>query len=423
LAEQGVTIATVYHDFRSSNRLKADDTLLSEVESMFQVASIQCALIMFVRQTGSVTGQLQVVHGFWKYRGNPMRPSPYDGKTYAYVGDVLGTVIRSVDFDSEQLNTIDTVTVTTDTTYQNQLYVDNLALELLPEHPTGATNTRSIKTRRAMYLLYPLVEYVLGKALNARQTYELFEPVIAANNWTASCAKLLEFLFVAGTAPTGATEPATLVDRIGGGEVPIEVLFDMQKEVLHRHLPQLNPVNITYSCTNDRLADILQDFSTLQATDMQDKADARAVKVLPPSISKRYGPELYDLICRLTHIVCYTDAPAVYQELAARTKNGSEVNILHSHFRKNADILDMIPPTVQSSHLNLTKRFGFDGYDKTKLARYLGPFINVPHGAVSAQVTERIQEKREAMENYATMTCAEGLGIVTLADAKVMTSE
>ena len=66
LSEQGVVIASVYHDFRSSNRPKDNGTLLLEVEGLFQVPRIPGALIMFVRQTGSVTGQLQVVHGFWK---------------------------------------------------------------------------------------------------------------------------------------------------------------------------------------------------------------------------------------------------------------------------------------------------------------------------------------------------------------------
>ena len=77
------------------------------------------------------------------------------------------------------MDATDTVIVANDTTYQNQLYVDNPALELLPEHSSGASNTRTIKTRKAMCLPYPLVEFVLGKALNARQTYEILEPIIA----------------------------------------------------------------------------------------------------------------------------------------------------------------------------------------------------------------------------------------------------
>ena len=47
-----------------------------------------------------------------------MHPSPYDGKTYAYVGYVIGTVIRSVEFDSGQSDVTDTVTVATNTADQ-----------------------------------------------------------------------------------------------------------------------------------------------------------------------------------------------------------------------------------------------------------------------------------------------------------------
>ena len=95
-----MAIAAVYHDFRSSGRLMPTSTLLSKVESLFFVPRVPCALIMFVKQTGSTTGQLQVVHGFHKYRGDLMQPSSSDGKMYACVRDMLGTVIQPVEFDA-----------------------------------------------------------------------------------------------------------------------------------------------------------------------------------------------------------------------------------------------------------------------------------------------------------------------------------
>jgi len=68
LAEQGVAITTVYHDFRSSNRPRANVTLLTVVEEMFGRPVIPGALIMFEKQVGSATGQLQVLHGFGSTR-------------------------------------------------------------------------------------------------------------------------------------------------------------------------------------------------------------------------------------------------------------------------------------------------------------------------------------------------------------------
>ena len=59
------------------------------------------------------------MHGLWKYRGSLGLSSLYDGKVYAYVGDVNGTVIRAVEFDENNLDTTDTVIVANDTTFQN----------------------------------------------------------------------------------------------------------------------------------------------------------------------------------------------------------------------------------------------------------------------------------------------------------------
>ena len=321
LAEQGAAIATVLYDHRASNRPRSTPALLTVIEDTFGRPVVPGAMIMFEKRAGSATGQLQVLHGFWKYKSSIMNPSPFDGKTYAYVGDVQGTVIRSVEFDCSQLELTDTVTVAADTTYQNQLYVDNPSLDLLPAHPPGAPNTRTIRTRKAMYLPFPLVEPIIGcQGLTARQVYHALQPLIASKNWTACCSKVLDFLMIAGTTPYGATEPANLVDSIEGGVVPTEVMFHMQKEVLHRYLPQLNPINISSSGANDRLASVLEDFSTMQATDMQQKADARAAKLAPTDIPTRFGPVVTDRILKTTHVVCWSDAPEIYGELAGRKK-------------------------------------------------------------------------------------------------------
>ena len=420
--EQGVAIAAVFHDFRSSGRPMSTGSLMSKVETLFKVPGVPGAMIMFVKQTGSTTGQLRVIHGFYKYRVNLMQATASDGKTFAYVGDVLGTAIQSVEFNAGQLDMTDTVIVANDTTYQNQLYVDNPALELLPEHPSGATNTRTIKTRKAMYLPYPLVEYVLGKDLNARQTYEILEPIIASKNWTTSCAKLLDFLLVACTAQTGKPEPATLVDEVGGGgQVTTKVIWNMQQEVLYRLLPQLDPVNSVSHGANDRLANVIEDYSAVQATNLQYQADARAAKEAPATIPKKFGPIMTDKILKVTHVVCYTDAPDVYHDLAAVVKNGSEVDILSCHFQTTGGKLGLVPPDVQQCHVQLIKHFRFAGYNMNILTGCLGPFINVPPGAVSSEALDRVTEERQAMEDYMTMTSG-GIGTVTLADARSMSS-
>ena len=110
----------------------------------------------------------------------------------------------------------------------------------------------------------------------------------------------------------------------------------------------------------------------------------------------------------------------MYQDLADRVKNSSEVNILHRHFQTTGRELGLVPPNVQQCHLQLINNFDFAGYDRNKLVGCLGPFINVPPGAVSSEALARLSEERLAMVDYTTMISTEGLGTVTLADARAM---
>ena len=148
----------------------------------------------------------------------------------------------------------------------------------------------------------------------------------------------------------------------------------------------------------------------MQATNLQYQADTRAVKEAPAIIPKKFGPVVTDQILKVTHVVCYTDAPDVYHDLAARVKNGSEAGILHRQFQTTGRELGLVSPDVQPCHVHLIKNFGFAGYNRTSLAGCLGPFINVPPGAVSSEALARLSEERRAMVDYMTMTSIEGVG-------------
>ena len=95
--------------------------------------------------------------------------------------------------------------------------------------------------------------------------------------------------------------------------------------------------------------------------------------------------------------------------------------ILNTRFSHAGRELRLQAPFAQPAHLGLSKSFDFEGYDRTKLSGCLSPFINIPPGARSPEARARMDEELRAMENYDTMTGLEGVGTVTLADAKEIT--
>jgi hypothetical protein len=125
------------------------------------------AIGVFVHGGGSPTGLLQVLHGVQNFPGLPGRPSADRRQTFAYLGDVVGIDAVTVAFDEECLGTTDSVIVPGTHDRVMQLLAEEPSAELLGPFPATEANTRTVKTRMAMYPPFDLVSIVLGRDLSA----------------------------------------------------------------------------------------------------------------------------------------------------------------------------------------------------------------------------------------------------------------
>jgi hypothetical protein len=125
------------------------------------------AIGFFVHGGGSPTGLLQVLHGVQNFPGLPGRPSADLRQTFAYLVDVVGIDAVTIAFDEECLGTTESVIPGTHDRVM-QLLAEEPSAELLGPFPSTEANTRTVKTRMAMYLPFDLVSIVLGRDLSAR---------------------------------------------------------------------------------------------------------------------------------------------------------------------------------------------------------------------------------------------------------------
>jgi hypothetical protein len=98
-------------------------------------------------------------------------------------------------------------------------------------------NVHAIRSRKAIFVPYELVEVLLGQDISAREAYLVSYPLLEV------CCPFLQYLQVASTVPT-ATEarPLALQHRLGL-ETPIRpaVINERRETVLYRLLPDLRP--------------------------------------------------------------------------------------------------------------------------------------------------------------------------------------
>jgi len=191
----------------------------------------------FVKSEGQ-GGRLQVIHGLLRHRphGNNRK------KIFAYLNDVAGIDIDIVEPEARLLDVADPVTVYDTVDRQIQQFMDNEALELVPEHTAGAANTRVVTTRLSMYIPYPLVPYVIGKELTPREALTTLVPIIRELELEPHVAPLMDFLLAASTA-TDDGIPITVVETMGAPPDlnGAKVANERRKILLSAQLPELMP--------------------------------------------------------------------------------------------------------------------------------------------------------------------------------------
>jgi hypothetical protein len=233
LAEDDIREAyrVVYAEWRVEDRPPKVKDLEDKILMDF-VSPIGAVAIM-VASSESTTGKLVLLHGFARYIGAPGRSNPDCRGHFCYEGGVSGQDIVTVALDRSQLDLTAYVNVPRVLDRQHSLLGGDRAKATVGPFTEDEANVHTIRSRKAMFVPYELVEVLLGQDLSAREAFLVYYPLLEDADLLEVCLPFLQYLQVALTAPT-ATEarPLSLRDRLG---------LDTPTRPAVRLLPDLRP--------------------------------------------------------------------------------------------------------------------------------------------------------------------------------------
>jgi hypothetical protein len=372
-------IAGIYAGRRVASR--PPNTKEVHLNILADFASPVGAIGVFVHGGGSPTGLLQVLHGVQNFPGLPGRPSAGRRQIFAYLGDVVGIDAVTVAFDEECLGTTDSVIVPGTHDRVMQLLAEEPSAELLGPFPATEANTRTAKTRRAMYLSFDLVSIVLCRDLSARRAYELLVPSIVENGLASTFKPLVDLLTIALVSPNGsAVTPVTVRDKLGlDWDINPALVGYRREKILYTILPDLHPS--TPSRGDPYVQDLVNGVNQF-VTEMKDAriaGDDRRLEAARPKTSReKYGDRLADQMLLLTNQPDNDLLPNFFHELAGRPKCISERILLQREVDLAARAQGVQPFKITPSQIFALKTFDFAGDGYTEVGTGLLPFSVTP---------------------------------------------
>ena len=366
-------------------------------------------------------GVLQILHG-----ASRSAVATFYLRTFAYLGEVIGGDIETVELNPDLLRATAETRVVSDPARQIELLTaPGAELELVATHAAAAAGTDMIKTRMSMYIPYPLIPHVIDLDLTAKEALTTLEPVIADLGLEAACQPLLQWLIVATTKVAGGegAEPNTLIRQTTAGVTPQRlraVHAERNEDVLYRQLPALKPTGGPK--TDPAVLGILQatrEQRNAVTADLDDRRAERERLADPKSVQDRW-PDYVERVCGLCHTEDHVDLPKYWQRAAAWKKGGGTTlkNILQDEVDKAAHHFNVDGPRVTVRQANDLQTWTFVGPTHYSLASGLGPFTVTPPGAVSLEAVLRLEADFEHSLDHATIM--EGNASLKASDAKLL---
>jgi hypothetical protein len=332
---------------------------------------------------------------------------------------VVGIDAVTVAFDEECLGITDSVIVPGTHDRVMQLLAEEPSAELLGPFPSTEANTRTAKTRAAIYIPFDLVSIVLGRDLSTRRAYKLLVPSIVASGLAATLKPLVDFLTIALVSPNGTTvTPVTVRDKVGlEWDINPSLVGHRRDKILYSVLPDLRP------STPSRGDPYMQDLANgvkhffTEMKDVRIAGDDRRLEAAhPQTFRKKYGDRLADQMLLLTNQPDDDQLPNFFHELAGRPKGISERILLQREVDLAARALGVQPFKVAPSQSLAFKTFDFVGDGYTEIGTGLLPFSVVPPDATSASARRMLSEDGACAEMF-DMSGDGANGALTTSDA------
>jgi hypothetical protein len=151
------------------------------VPQAYLCCTLQCnqvriyCLCILSRYVGALDGQM----------------SPWDGNTYAFLGEITQGVVTTVNFPNTSFNPV--MNMRSKTSDYIVTHLDAIGDKGLPPATAKEPEAELVSTRRVIYLPARYVPLFLNPAgYTLRQTWELLYPALVTNNDLARCGALLK---------------------------------------------------------------------------------------------------------------------------------------------------------------------------------------------------------------------------------------
>jgi len=271
------------------------------------------AVSYFVRHPSSATGHFKVTHGYRVFAGIPGIVSANRGKTFGYVGDVVGGIdVETFELDPTQLNTTEETRCADTPERHLQLLNDKPDAEVIGPLAGTLQGTAMLRTRGAVYIPCCLAECALGKDLTVRQAFEILWPVIVAKGMQVTAQPLVEYLMVSCAIHKKASEPRPLQDQLGRGSIgAADVICDRRSKVLYQHLPALKPTT-AQPTADPQMTAVIAQMAQLNNHHLQDrisKEERLEKAACPMSVREKFGDYITDKLLKLTRTMQDDDLP------------------------------------------------------------------------------------------------------------------
>lgn len=370
----------IFHRWRVDNNPPTAADIHSDVLTDFD--STIGAIGYFIQDAHSESGVLKVTHGFRRFAGLPGRASPFRGATFGYEGEVVaGLDVASFRLDESQFGMVAETRCANAPERHQELFDDEPDKDIIPPIDTTSQAQAMIRTRRAMFIPFCLVEFVLGKDLSAREAFKVLWPAIQANNLREVAKPLVRFLMVAATKCSARSAPRILNTTLGHGVTgAVDVLSDRRQRVLYQHLPalQLAPADPTNFPPMTELVAQLSQLNNHARMDRADRQQVRQDATKVKTVRERFGDYAADKLLILTDSALDEDLPKVYHELAARSKGVNKRMLVQQCLDIAAKELQLNKLPASPSHIIDLDNWDFVGSTYDALGSGLLPFSVVP---------------------------------------------
>jgi hypothetical protein len=183
----------------------------------------------------------------------------------------------------------------------------------------------TIRTCTSMFILYELVEVLLGQVFTAHEAYLISYPILRDLGLFKVRLSLLEYLQIASTHPTaGNPHPPTFQDQLGRADYPVcpAVLNQHCTSVLYRLLPALRPsdMGILPESFDEGLSEGVANITPEMHADCRSHETRASEASRRKTFRERYGDRIADEILLFTSSVDGNFLPSFYKSWEERAK-------------------------------------------------------------------------------------------------------